>query len=315
MYFIRDRIAFAAQTLETASEFVKEFPATVAVAFGFIFVQAVWVFVWLVCAYSVMNKLDQQATSNGVYGIVVFALLTSLYWGAQVFKNVVHVTAAGSFGTWYFLPESQMPPNPTVGAMKRALSTSFGSICLGSLIVALIEALKAMLNRMRRQENSFIACCAVCLLNCIESIVQYINSYAYTYCALYGQSYCDAARSTFELLGARGFDAVINDDLTGPVLGLGMLIGGLVTGGLSYLIAEGSSDTTTSLKWALLGFAVGMVCTLCAMEVVQSSIKALFVCFAEDPAAFARSKPQIYSKFAAAWSSRYGNDYIGAYAV
>jgi hypothetical protein len=318
LFWIQDRVAFAAVTLETTVEFVRAFPATIAISFLFILVQAAWAFAWLVCAYSVMTRLNNQVDNSGSsFGLAVFGLLVSLYWGGQVFKNVVHVTVAGSFGTWYFLPEHQMPPNPTSSALKRACTTSFGSICLGSLIVAVIEALKAILNRMRRHNNSFAAACGACLLGCLENIIRYINKYAYTYCALYGQSYCDAAKSTFELFESRGFDAVINDDLTGSVLMLATFIGGLVTGGLTYLLAISSANTTSSvaLQWAGLGFAVGFVCCICAMEAVNSSITALFVCFAEDPAAFARSKPQIYSKFAAAWASRYGNDYISVILV
>ena len=60
---------------------------------------------------------------------------------------------------------------------------------------------------------------------------------------------------------------------------------------------------------------VGLVCALCAMEVVHSGIAALFVCFAEDPAAFAATKPQVYAKFGAAWAARYGGDQMGFVAV
>lgn len=34
--------------------------------------------------------------------------------------------------------------NPTAASAKRALTTSFGSICYGSLIIAIIQTLKAM---------------------------------------------------------------------------------------------------------------------------------------------------------------------------
>lgn len=53
----------------------------------------------------------------------------------EVIKNVVHVTASGLMATWYFLSGVGMPRNPTSLAFKRATTTSFGSICLGSLLV------------------------------------------------------------------------------------------------------------------------------------------------------------------------------------
>ncbi len=64
--------------------------------------------------------------------------------------------------------------------------------------------------------------------------------------------------------------------------------------------------------WALS--QVGLVCALCAMEVVHSGIAALFVCWAEEPAAFAATKPQVYAKFGAAWAARYG-DQMGVFVA
>jgi hypothetical protein len=89
------------------------------------------------------------AQSNGTFYFAVFSLLVSLYWGGQVFKNIVHVTVAGTFATWYFLPAHQMPASPTAGALKRACTTSFGSICLGSLLVAVVQALKQLVHQVR----------------------------------------------------------------------------------------------------------------------------------------------------------------------
>ena len=54
----------------------------------------------------------------------------------QVIRNVVHCTTAGTVASWWFI---QSAPSPTLGALKRSLTTSFGSICLGSLIVAILQ--------------------------------------------------------------------------------------------------------------------------------------------------------------------------------
>jgi len=63
-----------------------------------------------------------------------------------VVSNVVHVTSAGTLSTWYFLFPNSMPENPTMKAAKRAATTSFGSICLGSLIIAIIKAIRALVS-------------------------------------------------------------------------------------------------------------------------------------------------------------------------
>ena len=61
------------------------------------------------------------------------------------------------------------------------MTLSLGSICLGSLIVAFIPAARAVVSNMRQQDDGggLLACCAECLLGCIESIALYFNKWAY----------------------------------------------------------------------------------------------------------------------------------------
>ena len=40
--------------------------------------------------------------------------------------------------------------------------------------------------------QQFIGCCLDCLLACIEDILEFINSFAFTICAIYGDDYCTA---------------------------------------------------------------------------------------------------------------------------
>ena len=53
------------------------------------------------------------------------------------------------------------------------MTTSFGSICFGSLIVAIIQALKQLVNAARGADDGYgiLLCIIECLLGCIESIV------------------------------------------------------------------------------------------------------------------------------------------------
>jgi hypothetical protein len=87
-----------------------------------------------------------------------------------------------------------MPQNPTLGSFKRATTTSFGSICLGSLLVAVLETMRAILRWARGQRDNLAAYCLDILLNLIESLVQYFNVYAFTQVAIYGKPYVQAAQ-------------------------------------------------------------------------------------------------------------------------
>ena len=86
-----------------------------------------------------------------------------------VISNVVHVTTAGTVGTWWFVPaEANGCCSKAVReSYVRSLTSSFGSICLGSLIVALIQAVRETVRSIRDSDDSILACVADCLLGCI----------------------------------------------------------------------------------------------------------------------------------------------------
>ena len=97
--------------LKTVSGVIEDYPATTYTAYASLIVLIAWFFFWVATV-----SFAQTFTSAG---IVFFFLLLSFYWTSQVIKNVVHVTVAGTYASWYFLRATGMPANPTVGALKR----------------------------------------------------------------------------------------------------------------------------------------------------------------------------------------------------
>jgi hypothetical protein len=61
-------------------------------------------------------------------------------------------------------------------SFRRATTYSFGSICMGSLMVAIVQLLQSMVNRARRHGGqSMVLCILECLLYYIERIAKYFN--------------------------------------------------------------------------------------------------------------------------------------------
>jgi len=104
--------------------------------------------------------------------------------------------------------------------------------------VALIQALEAIARQARQQGdgNQFLLCLAECILSCIAGIVEYFNKWAYVYIGIYGYGYVDAGKNVIELFKARGWEAIIAEDLVGGVLSLVSLITGLVVGGIGMVV-------------------------------------------------------------------------------
>eukprot|EP01083_Nonionella_stella_P176311 616508_1 len=118
----------------------------------------------------------------GPRDVVVFLLLVSFYWGVNVWRNVSHTTTCGVAATCYFNAGALI--NPSRASLKRAMTSSFGSICFGSLLVALLQALRGMLR------NSGCKGCLICILACIERLMRYFNASAFAQVAIYGTNFC-----------------------------------------------------------------------------------------------------------------------------
>ena len=95
------------------------------------------------------------------------------------------------------------------------MTTSFGSICFGSLLVAIVQAIRQIVEAARRNDDlgPFIACCIDCILGCIEGLLEYFNKWAFVYVGLYGYGYYEARKNDMAL-------AIIADDLVGMAMGL-----------------------------------------------------------------------------------------------
>jgi len=236
--------------------------------------------------------------------VLTILLLFSFFWTSQVMKNTVHVTSSGTFATWYFFagtPEG-VPSNPTFHSLRRAVTTSFGSICFGSLIVAVIQTLKAIFHMIRNNSNEnivirMLGLFAECILGFLDQLAQYFNLYAFVQVAIYGKNYIEAAKSVWRLLHTHGYEAIVNDNLIDNVLTLGTLLGALLTatcGGVAAVIVDISDYW---IHMAILGFFVGVIMMSLVMSIVESGVATIFVCFAEEPATMQRNNPYLYEKF------------------
>jgi hypothetical protein len=119
-------------------------------------------------------------SSAKVIGLLVF-ITFAMYWITEFLKNMIHVIISGVYGSWYFCSHNP-PKNITRGAARRSLTYSFGSISLGSLVVAIINMLRQACSIARQQEansGNIAADIALCVLQCLIGIldwaVQFIN--------------------------------------------------------------------------------------------------------------------------------------------
>lgn len=298
LWFIcaRSRIPFAALLLKTASLIISRYPAIFIVNILLIAVIVGYMVLW---GFGIAKPIQRQYndTGNGGDIAVIVLMVFTFLWFSQVVTNVMHVTASGLVATWYYAGFDNMPRNPTLSAFKRSTTTSFGSICFGSLVVAIIEFVRWLVRSARANDNdgcgAFLLCIMDCLLSLLDSLVQYFNRYAFVHVAIYGCGYIEAAKRTFQLCKQCGFAAYFNDCLVVPTLqmfSLGMsLLLGLIFGLCWHTWVVGVYVFFVSLAVHQVFFVA-----------VDSAVTTIFVCFAESPEALNQSDPVLYAGIYAA---------------
>ncbi|KAJ2901533.1 DUF580-domain-containing protein [Zalerion maritima] len=242
-----------------------------------------------------------QAKVNGLIAFSVFAV----FWISEWLKNTIHTIVSGVYGSWYFC-KNNFPKNATRGAAKRALTYSFGSISLGSLIVAIIQFLRQIAATAAQQEGAggdivgyVCFCVASCILGILEWAVEFLNRYAFSHIALYGKSYIAAAKDTWKLIKDRGIDALINECLIGPVLGFGATFIGYACALLAFiylLITDPSynSDGTYTAFIVAFAFLIGFQIANIFTTPLSSGVDTIFVAMAWDPEVMIREHPDLY---------------------
>ena len=189
-YRVWDRIPFAAANLVTAVTAVRANMGLAFYAYLSLVILFGWSIFWAICTVSTMYVLGdcnpQLECQNEIGSSIVFLFLVSYYWTIQVVSNVVHVTTSGTVGTWWMVPEEANGccSRAVRDSYYRSMTTSFGSICLGSLVVAILQAIKETLHHAREEHGGVLACCAECLIGCIQSLMEYFNKWAFGTCAI-----------------------------------------------------------------------------------------------------------------------------------
>ena len=142
---------------------MKQNCGVIFVAYLYVIVAFGWSILWSIAFVGVYDQVI--ATVNGEstinYGYY-FLLFLSFFFTHQVIQNCTHVTVSGTVGSWWFSPEhSGCCSGGVMGSVIRTLTTSFGSVCFGSLLVAILQATKAVAQAARGEDGgSFLLCIA-----------------------------------------------------------------------------------------------------------------------------------------------------------
>uniref|UniRef100_A0A8C5M1F9 Choline transporter-like protein n=1 Tax=Leptobrachium leishanense TaxID=445787 RepID=A0A8C5M1F9_9ANUR len=220
-------------------------------------------------------------------------------WLANFVIALGQVTLAGAFASYYwaFKKPDDMPAFPIFSSLGRALRYHTGSLAFGSLILAIVQLIRILLeyldHKLKGADNKFarfLLCCLKCCFWCLEKFIKFLNRNAYIMIAIYGTNFCTSARNAFFLLMRNIIRVAVLDKVTDFLLFLGKLLVVGCVGILAFFFFTHRirivQDTAPALNYywvPILTVVIGSYLIAHGFfSVYGMCVDTLFLCFCED---------------------------------
>ncbi|XP_055898138.1 choline transporter-like protein 2 isoform X2 [Biomphalaria glabrata] len=236
---------------------------------------------------------DSYKTAMLIFMVFMF------FWLMNFIVALEQMTLAGAFASYYWAwdKNKDIPTFPLWSSFYRSLRYHMGSLAFGSLIIAIIQMIRAFLEYVNRKlkgsENKvakFILTCLRCCFWCLEKFLRYINKNAYILIAIHGRNFCTAAKDGFLLIMRNVLRAAVLD----KVCDFLMLISKLMVTGAIAVIAffwfqkkvPFFEKVVPEMNYFLFAVVLVVIGTYLIadsfFDVYSIAVDTIFLCFLED---------------------------------
>jgi len=223
-------------------------------------------------------------------------LLFCLFWTANFITAVGDMTVALAVARYYFTREKWRIGTWTVfHAMWQVFIYHAGTCAYGSLLIAIIQVIRAAIAKAQRAANKAdnklakcILCCCQCCFACMECCMKFISKNAYIQTAIFSTPFCKSCRKAFFLIARNAARIAALSYVSSAVLIIGKLfISSVVTLASYYLIVENiNDDLNSSAGPTVIIFLISYWVSDYFMDVFDVCITAVLHCFIADEEMF-----------------------------
>jgi len=293
----------AGKFIKAASEFMgSNFLVILVPLIIFLLVTATilfWVY-FSMCLYSTgdfnpnSNFPYASVTIEKVYQNLLLYLLFGAIWTCEVFSALNIFIIACGCSLWYFgHAKSSLSDWKICKSFHWGLTKSLGSLCVGSLLVALIKFVRIiiyMAEKTQVQDGNkcakLLSACCHCYLRCCQSIVRFITENAFVMMAIEGKNFCVSAKDAMGYV-AKEFELnTISRFLTSYFCLIGKLAITCGTTTLGYLIIISQpkyyqniySPGFPTFIFAVISYIIASIFT----ELFYTSVITIVFCYCYD---------------------------------
>ena len=170
--------------------------------------------------------------------------LFCLFWTANFIVAAGDMMIALAVAHYYFARNKMTVGSWTV--LQAVWQVSFyhlGTCAYGSLIIAIIQFIRAVIARLQREARKVdskiaqaILCCCQCCFFCMEKCLKFLNKNAYIQTAIFSTPFCKSARKAFFLIVRNAARVAALTYVSAAVLIIGKLFISAVTTFIGYYV-------------------------------------------------------------------------------
>ena len=245
--------------------------------------------------------------------LAVFFISCMVSWTLEVVRAVGVCTISGATSKLYWYCEGQTREGhrfPIWGAFKRTVTYHFGSMIFGAAVLRLATVFICALGYLSEQIKlkfadgttqtiaKVVRCCLRCIICCLQRFVKYLTASSYVIIAMQGGSFCAATRNAFVLMSSQTRLLAMNNFATNVLTTIITLTVALVCSTITFLVLEYSTefpnwffsyygmtavhDVENPTLPMLVTFIFSYVVSEAFVDVLQSTIEAVFLCYCAD---------------------------------
>jgi len=303
-FTVWENIPFASANLYTALIAIRSCLPLMGLAFVFQIVAMLWSIVYFFASVGIYDKLEDCELDARVKMACYFAVAMSFVWTIQTLIHMMQVCIAGYIYRWWFKPKLDTSEQLDVigESMVRAIVYSFGSICVGSLVVPISNFLRKIVEPLRPngEETPFRALVVVqeCIVTSIDMLFSEFHEFAFIYVGMYGYSFFDAGKQANRLFEKRGWTEIVDNDLLNNLLTIVSLVIGGTCGWIAIVVE--SSDRPALVSFCI-GSVIGVTLSNILFSIITSSVNTVLCCFAGNPVEFRNNHPECSHVMREAW--------------
>ncbi|GFQ87784.1 choline transporter-like protein 1 [Trichonephila clavata] len=294
--FMRNKIKLVAALFKEAGKSVSAMPL--------ILLQPIETFISLaaICCFLLLGFICLQTSGKPLvdsqgkvtypietfFQVMRWLLLFGFLWLAQFVMACQNFVVAGAVVTWYFTRDKHKLSSPIWRSLCMLICYHLGSIAFGSLIIAIMKAIRALFRLLQKYMDDQNQRCNTfwkifqCCLACFESYLKFLSKNAYIMIAISGESFCTSARKSFGSLTANILKLAAVDCIGDFILFIGKMGVTISVAFIALEILKNVPDINYIWIPVSLSCVFAFLCCHCFLSVYEMAIDTLMLCFCED---------------------------------